>query len=96
MGIEKVLSIVDYYKYRINREGFKYIFELTSSKYPRVLSLGVCYLSTKDIVICKVLNWKLRLEHERGHAKGLVHTMKIGYVMNPYGILRGARYLATK
>lgn len=89
---ELILNIKDYYAFRVKKGGLKYLLSITSSGYPRVLSLGVCMHDTKQIVICKVFNWKLRLKHERGHANGLRHTSKIGYVMNPYGILRGHLY----
>ena len=89
---ELILNVKDYFKYRVNRHGLKYLLKLTSSYYPKILALGVCYHSNKEIVICKIFNHELRLEHERGHARGLGHTMKIGYVMNPYGILRGNKY----
>lgn len=85
------LSLKEYLKYRITRHGIKYLCNLTSSHYPKILALGVCYHSTKEIVIAKVGRWELRELHEIGHSDGLHHTSiwKIGYLMNPYGILRG-------
>jgi hypothetical protein len=84
------LSLMDYYKYRISEHGMRYLLEFTDSHYPRFLSTGF-YTPKGLIVVAKVGNWKLRIEHEKGHAKGLKHTsiLKIGYVMHPWGILRG-------
>lgn len=84
------LSLKEYLKYRIKRHGgVKPLLKLTDSYYPKILALGVCYHSTKEIVIAKVGRWELRELHEIGHSDGLHHTSRIGYVMNPYGILRG-------
>jgi hypothetical protein len=91
---EKILSPVKYFKYRIHRHGLKYLLKPTTSKYPKIFALGICYHSTSEIIICKIFNWELRLEHERGHMNGLKHTSiwKIGFVMHAYGILRGYRF----
>ena len=48
------LSLKEYFKYRIRRHGVKPLLKLTDSKYPKILALGVCYHSTKEIVIAKV------------------------------------------
>ena len=85
------LSLVEFYKYRIREHGLRYLFGFTGGYYPRVLSRGF-YNPKKDIIVIAISgNWKLRLEHEKGHAKGLKHThiLKIGYVMHPWGIFRG-------
>ena len=80
-----LLPLVPYITYRIKRHGLKFLLKPTDSGYPCILALGVCYHSTKEIVICKVLNWKLRLLHELGHEYGLKHVK----VMHPWGFLRG-------
>lgn len=89
---EEILNSVEYFKYRIHRHGFKHLLKLSDSKYPKILALGVCYHSTREIIICKIFNWELRLKHERGHADGLKHTMQYGFVMHPWGICRGTKY----
>ena len=89
---EKILSPIKYFKYRIHRHGLKYLLKLTTNKYPKIFALGICYHSTSEIIVCKIFNWKLRLEHERGHMNGLKHTMRHGFVMHPWGIYRGTKY----
>ncbi|MCK5216614.1 MAG: hypothetical protein KAJ93_02435 [Methanosarcinales archaeon] len=86
----KVLPWLQYIKYRVSLRGVGYMFERTSAGYPRVFSLGYYSKSMKEIVVAKVGNWRLRLEHEEGHANGFWHVMIRGDVMHPYGILRGA------
>lgn len=90
---EKLLSVKEYYKHRIGKRGFVHLLQITSSYYPRFLSMGYYDTANNEIVIAKMGNWKLRLEHERGHAQGLGHTPieKVGYVMHPWGILRGPK-----
>jgi len=83
------LPLKEYLKWRIDRHGLKELCKPTSSHYPKMFALGVCYHSTKEIVIAKVGRWELRELHEVGHSNGLRHTNKIGYVMHPWGILRG-------
>lgn len=87
------LSLKEYFKYRIKRHGVKPLLKLTDSKYPKILALGVCYHSTKEIVNAKVGRWELRELHEIGHSNGLRHTSvwDFGYVMHAYGFLRGYR-----
>ena len=87
----KVLSWLQYIKYRVELHDLKYLFERTSAGYPRFLSLGYYSKSKKEIVVAKVCNWQLRLKHEEGHANGLVHVDIWFNVMNPYGILRSSR-----
>ncbi|MCK5431671.1 MAG: hypothetical protein KAJ03_02950, partial [Gammaproteobacteria bacterium] len=72
--------------------GLKYIFSITSTFYPRILSLGYYSPSVDTIVVAKVFNWRLRLEHERGHSRGLKHTWKLFHVMHPLGLFRGGKY----
>ena len=86
-------SLVEFYKYRIREHGLWYLFGFTSGHYPRFFSRGF-YNSKKDLIVIAISgNWKLRLEHEKGHARGLKHTpiWKIGYIMHPWGILRGSK-----
>ena len=92
MTTELILSIRQYYAKRYKEGGLRYILSFTSSLYPRIFSLGYYSHTKKEIVVCEVLNWKLRLAHERGHAMGHKHTWKLFHVMNPIGILRGKRY----
>ena len=87
-----ICGFVDYYKYRIIKGGWGYVWSRTSSGYPRVFSLGYCDRVKNRIVVCRVGNWRLRLEHEQGHARGEVHTWNVGYVMHPWGIFRGAKW----
>ena len=86
----KVLSWLQYIKYRVELHGLEYLFERTSAGYPRFLSLGYYSKSKKEIVVAKVGNWQLRLKHEEGHADGLVHVWIRGDVMHPIGFLRGS------
>lgn len=87
------LPLKQYLKYRIKRHGgIKPLLKLTDSKYPKIIALGVCYHSTKEIIIAKVGKWELRLKHENGHTVGLQHTMKLWHVMHPWGFLRGNKY----
>lgn len=83
----KIMSLLSFFLYRWKREG-RNIFKLTDSGYPSFLALGYCNHPNKEIVICRVLNWKLRLLHEIGHEFGLKHTMKWFTVMHPWGFLR--------
>ena len=85
----KIMSLLAFFFYRLNRHGIKYLIKPTGSGYPRILALGLCYHSSEEIVVCKVLNWKLRLLHEISHEFGLKHTGKWGTVMHPWGFLRG-------
>lgn len=51
---------------------------------------GFCYRHTGAIYIRESRkNDKLLLCHERGHLRGLGHTWKLGYLMNPCGLFRG-------
>ncbi len=86
----KIMGLLPFFLYKFKRHGFKYLTKPTDSGYPCILALGICYHSSKEIVICKVLNWKLRLLHELGHEYGLKHIKKKGHVMHPWGLLRGA------
>jgi predicted Zn-dependent protease len=86
----KIMSIIPFFVYRLKRHGLKLLTKITDSGYPSILALGICYHSSNEIIICKVLNWKLRLMHELGHEYGLEHTKKKGHVMHPWGFLRGA------
>jgi hypothetical protein len=90
----KKLSIIQYYKYRLSNDGLRHLMSLTDSHYPRFLSLGYYDPNIPEIVVCTVLNWQLRLKHEQGHADGLKHVpiWKVGYVMHPFGLLRGELY----
>lgn len=85
----KIMGPLPYFRHQLKRHGLKRLLSLTDSGYPRILALGVCYHSTKEIVICKALNWKLRLLHELGHEYGLKHVRAKGRVMHPWGFLRG-------
>lgn len=89
-----LLPLRKYIAYRIKRHGFLSLLKLTDSGYPQILALGVCYYRSQELVVCTVGNWKLRLEHEDGHRKGLNHVpiWKVGYVMHPWGIFRGKKY----
>lgn len=84
-----VLPWLQYIKLRIKRHGLKYLFEKTSAGYPRIFSLGYYSREHGEIILAKVGNYRLRYEHERGHANGFGHVMIRGDVMHPYGILRG-------
>lgn len=84
-----ILNPLGYLKYRINRNGITGLLKLTDSKYPKILALGTCYHWTRDIVICKIFNWELRLLHELGHEYGLKHTYSAGRIMHPWGFMRG-------
>ncbi|WMW25121.1 hypothetical protein RE474_13720 [Methanolobus sediminis] len=84
----KIMGLLSFFLYRWKREGRK-IFKLTDSGYPSFLALGYCNHPNKEIVICRVLNWKLRLLHEMGHEFGLQHIKEKGHVMHPWGFLRG-------
>lgn len=90
---KKILGPVTYYWYMYQHIGLKKMFSLTDSKYPRFLALGWCSHSEKEIVVCKVGNWRLRLMHEIGHEIGMKHTMEEGVVMHPWGHKRGKRLL---
>lgn len=89
-----LLPLKKYLVYRIKRHGFFSLLGLTDSGYPQILALGVCYYRTQELVVCTVGNWELRLEHEDGHRRGLNHVpiWQVGYVMHPWGILRGKKY----
>jgi hypothetical protein len=87
-----VLPWLQYIKLRINRHGLKYLFEKTSAGYPRIFSLGYYSKEHGEIVLAKVGNYRLRYQHELGHANGLGHVMIRGDVMHPYGVLRGRKH----
>ena len=57
-----------------------------------MFSLGYYSRAKNRIVVCRLGNWRLRLDHEQGHARGEVHTWRVGFVMNPFGILRGGKW----
>ena len=86
-----VLPWVQYIKRRIKQNGVRYLFGKTSAGYPRFLSLGYYSKSKKEIVVSKVGNWQLRVNHETGHVNGFEHVDIWFNVMNPYGILRSSR-----
>lgn len=91
--IIKTFTLKDFYQYRINKHSFLYLLMLTSSFYPRFLSRGYYSKTDNEIIIAKTGNWKLRIKHECGHAKGLKHTWKYGYIMHPWFLFRGTKYL---
>jgi hypothetical protein len=78
-----ILGPVAYYWYMYQHIG------LTDSKYPRLLALGWCSHGEKEIVVCKVGNWQLRLMQEIGPEIGIKHIMREGFVMHPWGHKRG-------
>lgn len=84
-----VLPWLQYIKLRINRHGIKYLFEKTSAGYPRIFSLGYYSREHGEIVLAKVGNYRLRYQHELGHANGLEHVWIEGDVMHPLGYKRG-------
>jgi len=88
-----ILSVWDFWKYRIQEHGIYYMISLTDSYYPRFFSMGYYDSKNNQIFVAKIGNWKLRLKHEQGHADGLKHTSlwKVGSVMHPWGILRGPK-----
>ena len=88
-----MLSPYKYFRYMFKRHGLR-LFKVTDTGYPRVFALGVCYHSTKEIVVCKVGNYEQRFRHEQGHEHGLEHVpiTKVGYLMHPWGFLRGDKY----
>lgn len=86
--------LLEYLDDRIRRKGLRTLLtSKTDTKYPLILALGICYHREKLISVARVGRWKLRIDHELGHAKGLTHTMKPGYVMHPWGFLRGNKYI---
>jgi hypothetical protein len=86
----KILGLQEYYNYMWKAWGRK-MFSLTDTYYPVFFALGWCSHRQREIVVCKVLNWKLRLLHEQGHSVGLKHVpvWQVGYVMHPWGFCRG-------
>lgn len=86
----KVLSWLQYIRYRASIHGWKYLFTKTSVGYPQFLALGYYSRSRKEIAVARVLNWELRYLHEVGHANGLKHVWIDGDVMHPYGYKRGS------
>lgn len=88
---KKILGPVEYYLYMYNHWGLRKMISLTDSRYPRLLALGWCSHRDKEIVVCKIGNWQLRLMHEIGHEIGMKHTMQEGFVMHPWGMKRGRR-----
>jgi len=91
MWRERIFGFLDYYKYMYRKLGLKWMTSLSDTKYPKMLALGYWGYTGREIVVCKILNWKLRLWHERGHAVGFSHTMEKGHVMHPWGIFRGEK-----
>lgn len=87
------LGLWVFYKYRVEEHGIYYLFGLTDSYYPRIFSFGYYCPEDNKIVIALVGNWELRLEHEKGHSRGLKHVplYKVGYVMHPWSFLRGKK-----
>lgn len=85
----KILGLAEYYEYMHKSWGWEKMKSLTDSGYPRFLALGWCDHKKKELVICKVLDWKLRLAHEFGHAMRYKHDMEKDQVMHPWGIFRG-------
>jgi hypothetical protein len=82
-------NVVNYYKYIIKVRGIKFLWGLTDSYYPRCFALAWCLHKSSEIVICKIGRWQLRELHEVGHVVGFEHVYKIGWVMFPWGLLRG-------
>ena len=90
-GLVRVLVLpwLQYIALRIKRHGIKYLFKKTSAGYPRIISLGYYSRSHGEIVVAKVGDYKLRYQHELGHANGKEHVWISGDVMHPYGFKRG-------
>jgi hypothetical protein len=88
----QIMSLISYFSFRISKHGLKeLVTEKTTSGYPKILALGICYHATDQIMICKVGNWKLRLLHELGHEFKMGHVMDDGKAMHPWGYKRGWR-----
>lgn len=85
----KIMGPLEYARHRLANYSLEELRELTDSGYPRWLALGYVSHARKEVVICKVLDWKLRLLHEIGHIVGLKHVMITGDFMHPWGIQRG-------
>lgn len=88
--VDWVLNPIDYYRFQLYMLGWKkLLFKLTDTHYPYFLALGIYYPKQRKAVVCKVGRWELRRAHEMGHHAGLKHTMRRGYIMHPWGLLRG-------
>ena len=87
-----ICNPIAYYAHRIRKGGWGYVWSRTSSGYPRVFSLGYYSRAKHRIVVCRLGNWMRRLDHEQGHARGEVHTWRVGFVMHPFGLLRGGKW----
>jgi len=64
---KKILGLLKYYWHMYQYIGLKKMFGKTDSGYPRLLALGWCSHREKEVVVCKVGEWKLRLMHEIGN-----------------------------
>lgn len=85
----KIMGPIEYARHELETVGIKDLIKLTDSRYPRFLALGYVSHVRREVVICKVLDWKLRLLHEIGHIVKLQHVMKRGDFMHPWGFMRG-------
>lgn len=74
----------------LSEEEFKEETYVAERLYRKLFLGGYCFRHNKTIFIREKRRFDIKLLcHERGHLRGMGHTWKIGYLMHPYGLLRG-------
>lgn len=96
MGNKKltIYNPLGYFKFRLENYPLSNLLSLSDSGYPKIFALGI-YDPRFGSVVCDIGINKdyvnLLIAHEEGHSRGLKHVKiwKIGYMMHPWGLLRG-------
>jgi len=86
---------IQYYKERVSRYGYKELFSLSDTGYPRFLATGLADYARNDVLVmkypaCLAKYYRRLIYHEFGHLAGLDHIKDRSGVMYP-NFLRGDR-----
>ena len=84
----KAAGIIDYYRERINKRGWKEVTGISDTGYPRFLATGIAYYKENEVLVIKYPKclsgmYRKLIYHEVGHLAGLKHVNDKNKVMYP-------------